>query len=683
LSISSALVVLTHLISFLGFTTLCLTGHVHFLTIIAFYITLVVSYINDRYKKKMYFNQSISTMLAVSLFLYVILSVLYLEEEIFEGILKFLIFTQMIKHLGYKGMRDIIQIFILSFFQFLAGAIITIGIAYGFAFIIYIAVALMGLIVYNLRKESLEAQIDNDKNVINKSFLFSTIALTLGVFVISTLLFLGLPRLKPGFFSSEFIRPQVLKTGFSNQVKLGRVGEIKRDHSAVMRVSILNNDKNKIRNTLYWRGIALDHFDGVTWSVDSEIYGDYERNFRRDEYGIVNVKDSVKDIIAQEIITEPIDSEMLFAIDSPVSYSDVGRNIYGVNDSYFLPFKAKHRMKYRAYSVINSFSDQEMRNADDSYSYYIEKRYLQLLEVSEEIRTLAQEITRNNTNSYDKAKSIEGYLLEEMNYTLTLESGTKEFPLDQFLLEKKEGHCEYFATAMVVLLRLNGIPSRIVNGFVNGNWNIHGKFYLIRESDAHSWVEVYYPDLGWISFDPTPSASDVSDFQALSVFGAYLDYLKFRWQRYVIDFNQRDQIRLFNNAKNKITQKQFVVLNDIRSKIIVNKKLTATILILVVVFLILINSDKVRRSFKFNNRKEKAVTKIYNQALRYLYKKGYKRSESITPKEFADYLISRDDKFEIFKKITDKYMQIRYGNIQTKPDLENLKKEIYKLKQRI
>lgn len=144
MSISSALVVLTHLISFLGFTTLCLTGHVHFLTIIAFYITLVVSYINDRYKKKMYFNQSISTMLAVSLFLYVILSVLYLGEEMFEGILKFLIFTQIIKHLGYKGMRDIIQIFILSFFQFIAGAIITIGIAYGFAFIIYIAVALMG-----------------------------------------------------------------------------------------------------------------------------------------------------------------------------------------------------------------------------------------------------------------------------------------------------------------------------------------------------------------------------------------------------------------------------------------------------------------------------------------------------------------------------------------------------------
>ncbi len=137
-----------------------------------------------------------------------------------------------------------------------------------------------------------------------------------------------------------------------------------------------------------------------------------------------------------------------------------------------------------------------------------------------------------------------------MDYTITLKKGTSEFPLEDFLFYGREGHCEYFATAMAVLLRAAGIPTRVVNGFIGGDWNEFGEFFLIRQSDAHSWVEVFFPTYGWVIFDPTPpSIGAAAPRGRESFFFSYLDYLRYRWNRYVVDFNQIDQIRLINKVR--------------------------------------------------------------------------------------------------------------------------------------
>jgi len=105
---------------------------------------------------------------------------------------------------------------------------------------------------------------------------------------------------------------------------------------------------------------------------------------------------------------------------------------------------------------------------------------------------------------------------------------------------------------MVFLLRDIGIPARIVNGFLGGTWNKHGKFFLVRKSDAHSWVEVYFSKYGWVTFDPTPASQD-QDFEkgSFNFLTSYIDYLRFSWSRYVVDFSQRDQINLFNEFRDK------------------------------------------------------------------------------------------------------------------------------------
>lgn len=683
MSISAALILVTHLISFLGFTTLALTGQIQIVVILAFYMTLVASFISEQYKKDLYFSQGISNVLAIILLLYVFLSVTFFGEEIFQGILKFLIYIQMLKHLSRKNMRDIMQIYIISFFQFISGAIITIEIAYGLAFIIYIALALLGLILINLRKESLNAGVKSDYEVITRPFVFSTGILSLTVVFMSILLFICLPRLKTGFFSSEFIRPNVLKTGFSDSVELGKVGEIKKDNSAVMRVGILNNNGRKINRDLYWRGIALDRFDGKSWSIDTANYGDYERSYRRNSSGVINILKNQEKIIAQEIVTEPTDTDILFAINYPVSYSEVGRTVYEVNNSYFLPYKPKQRIKYRAYSKLSGASEDELRNAGEDYTYYIRTRYLQLPELSERMKSLALQITNNDSNPRDKVNSIKNYLLREMNYTITLEEGSGEFPLDDFIFEKKEGHCEYFATALVVMLRINGIPSRIVNGFIGGTWNNHGDFYLIKESDAHSWVEVYYPGYGWWTTDPTPSSldDDTGNIFLVSSIISYIDYLKYRWQRYVIDYSRSDQIKFFSNTKQKLSWNHFVLNKKIKTKLGIGKEALIPVIISVLFFYLLFNSNRIRKILSFNKSELKAVVKLYNNSIKYLSKKGYNKKESQTPLEFAENLIKTDgSKFKLFAVFTQKYMELRYSANQSDSDISELKIYLEKFK---
>ena len=122
------------------------------------------------------------------------------------------------------------------------------------------------------------------------------------------------------------------------------------------------------------------------------------------------------------------------------------------------------------------------------------------------IQQLAQGITAKATNNYDRALAIESYLRSNYTYTLTPpppKDGATE-PIASFLFDSKQGYCEYFATAMGDMLRAQGIPSRLVSGFGPGSYDNKSKQYVVRESDAHSWVEAYFPGYGWVPFEPTP-----------------------------------------------------------------------------------------------------------------------------------------------------------------------------------
>jgi len=130
---------------------------------------------------------------------------------------------------------------------------------------------------------------------------------------------------------------------------------------------------------------------------------------------------------------------------------------------------------------------------------------------------------------------LQEYLRDHYRYTLHLPATVQKDPLANFLFERKEGHCEYFASAMAVMLRGLGIPARVVNGFRGGEFNDLSGQYLVRARDAHSWVEAYFPRHGWVSFDPTPASSLPLSKGGWNRVSLYLDAMTSFWRKWIVE----------------------------------------------------------------------------------------------------------------------------------------------------
>jgi hypothetical protein len=159
---------------------------------------------------------------------------------------------------------------------------------------------------------------------------------------------------------------------------------------------------------------------------------------------------------------------------------------------------------YRAFSIVPIYGENELRESESSYPDWVTERYLQLPEdVPTRVLNLARELTFPYTNPYDRAVAIEKYL-RTFPYTLDLPHTPAGVDIaDYFLFTLKKGYCDYYATTMVVLARAAGLPARLVTGFVGGTYDAEKGYYVVTADQAHSWVEIYFPEHGWITFEPT------------------------------------------------------------------------------------------------------------------------------------------------------------------------------------
>jgi transglutaminase-like putative cysteine protease len=151
----------------------------------------------------------------------------------------------------------------------------------------------------------------------------------------------------------------------------------------------------------------------------------------------------------------------------------------------------------------------------------------------------------------ERARRLERHLVNDYGYTLDFQGRSADNPIEDFLFRYKSGQCEYFASSMVLMLRSQGIPARLVTGFLGGEYNPFEGYYVVRDSNAHAWVEAYLPGEGWRIFDPTPPAGRPADTG--SGLTGFLrqgwDFLVFRWDRYVLTFGLYDQLRIFGGLR--------------------------------------------------------------------------------------------------------------------------------------
>jgi transglutaminase-like putative cysteine protease len=217
-------------------------------------------------------------------------------------------------------------------------------------------------------------------------------------------------------------------------------------------------------------------------------------------------------------------SGMLYSVDIPITVDWRLRpqsNLFADQSALLQAdmFAARtNATSYKADTFVPIPSIEQLRAAPDSdYPQHIRDRYFSLpATVPERVHQLAQEITNGLLTPYDKAKAIETYL--RVNYPYDLEIGAPPEGIDvadYFLFDLKRGYCDYYATAMVVLARSSGIPARFVSGYASGEYDPLNAQYVIRELHAHSWTEVYFPEIGWVEFEPTGSQPEIEREEAI------------------------------------------------------------------------------------------------------------------------------------------------------------------------
>jgi hypothetical protein len=205
---------------------------------------------------------------------------------------------------------------------------------------------------------------------------------------------------------------------------------------------------------------------------------------------------------------------------------------------------------YEAISLHGRPTPEQLRTAGPGF-VPARQYYVRLPELSPEVLTLTDSLLAGLPTTYDKAITLERWFREEFSYTLDLPRTPREATLEHFLLQRREGHCEYFSTAMAILLRTHGIPTREVNGFLGGEWSEFGNYLAVTQNQAHAWVEVWFPGLGWVPFDPTPAGSGGSE--ALSTWlwpGRFLfDAVQHRWNKWVLDYSLQTQFGLLRRGE--------------------------------------------------------------------------------------------------------------------------------------
>tara|TARA_B100000959_G_scaffold230054_1_gene245927 strand:- start:1563 stop:3689 length:2127 start_codon:yes stop_codon:yes gene_type:complete len=627
------------------------------------------------------------------IFLYFVLNLPLLDT--FCYILLALLFTRIIYK---KEINDYLFCNIISLACLLIGAMGTADFSFGLIFMAFFIVISWSMILYHLRVEKEDeikleskahryAPSDKDafkKEKIEGSFFGLTSFLVLSSFIITLIIFFFMPRLAKGYLTL-YQKSGSPISGFSNEVELGDIGRIKLDQSVVMRIETFQGEKKLIPgNDVYWRGIALDHYDGRRWS-NTFLKKQKVRKSGRSNFEIDDAKKS-SEILKQVIYLEPMDSNVIFSTGRPLNldapFQWIGMDY---NNSLYRSGHPYGRVRLIVNSDFSTKGRYRLSPKEDNIPVLYRERYLQLPPLSKRFVNLTRDIVKGAKESHQKAKVTESYLKTQFGYTLIQSQAKDISPIDNFLFESKEGHCEYFASAMVLMLRASGIPARLVNGFLRGEWNEVGEYLQVRQSHAHSWVEALLDKKGWVVFDPTPAAA-IPTFSNTIFFrmDSYMDALKLKWYRYIINYTWQDQRAIAINVRHqtvKIRDKfnnNFSKMLEFFKTKIKNSRPDKMAIYIISLVLILIIGKKIfslpALRWKKSSSYKKNVSEVYLKMLTLLRKKGFEKKETVTAKEFACQI--KNDvgpAWEKIKLITDSYYEIRFGNrepIKGKNELE-------------
>jgi len=690
---------LTYLLVGIGFAMLALSRQLS-LWVIAFFVIPYLLAFTRRFGREDWLTVRqghILTWLYVPFFL---LDTILLSRSFVIAALHLILFVQLMKIYQPKRDRDYFYLIVLSFLEVLAASSLTVELSFLFFFLIYAFLCICCLIVFEFKRASMaitsrlgqeggkEDKIEDcegEASELNDREAFQAVPYIgfLGVIILvsasalGAALFFALPRFGSGTFHRTIQSSQTL-SGFSDHIRLGGIGSIQLDSSVVMRIRLSENSTS-LRNAL-WRGLTLDFFDGKGWSKSGNKRtialrgsGDYP----------LTQWSGRGTWISYQVLMEPSTTGYLFALDriqrlrvnaAPVIWDPA-------DDSLSAPPHPFRRLVYQAESLLpDAYGSQSLSVLTDEER----RRYLQLPSLDARVAALAKEISSSATDEPTLARKTEKYLQDNYRYTLEEAQIRNPQPLESFLFETRKGHCEYFATAMVVLLRNLGVPSRIVNGFRGGDFNEIAGDLVVRARTAHSWVEVFIPDSGWSSFDPTPAAVEgPQQTRLFKTLNNYLDALDLFWGEWILGYDSLVQTSLFRgleeSASNwarlvqnvsyqwiwQLSEKLFQLTLMPWRSIRFTRPSWVILLLMLCAAMIGCTLRFARRMGQYeaakHNRQTAAAIQLYTALSSLLKSLGRPKSEYLTPNEFAATFAQEAIGHQV-REITTIYNLLRFGS---------------------
>ncbi len=491
------------------------------------------------------------------------IDLLLVSRELLPAGIHFLVLLLVNKLSNLDQRRDFLHLYAISLIALLASAALTTQIWYAPFFFVYLVIGVWTLLLYHLLQEQ-EEMAEPPQGLTDAApflllvphltarFFWTTNAMAAGAFALTLLFFFLIPRVGVGFFQNNH-GESLRTTGFSEHVDLGVIGPVKQDPSIVMRVELPDRtaqDSNQA--PLYLRGVAYNRYDGKSWSNSLP----HRRMLTELPEGTFTLRtpgaksSTVARSLKQEILLEPLDTTVLFGAPFPTSvkghFLSVQSDLMG---SLSLPIPLHRRSQYTVYSSSTAVNAAEKRAPALLYPDSILQQYLQMPVMNEQILELARQITKPANSIAQAVTLVQTHLLSHYRYNLDVPSLQSSHPLEDFLLTRKTGYCEHYATAMVIMLRSVGIPARLVTGFLATEWNEFGGYYTVRQRDAHAWVEVYFPQSGWITMDPTPPAPEAIGASWWQSANSAMDSIRLKWDRLFVHYSAHDQFTVVQGIR--------------------------------------------------------------------------------------------------------------------------------------
>ncbi|MFO7774765.1 MAG: transglutaminaseTgpA domain-containing protein [Candidatus Hydrogenedentota bacterium] len=485
-----------------------------------------------------------------------------------------------------KEERNYLHIFLMAFFMLVAASVQAPNAAISLVLFLFLVSAAGALMMLQLYRDSRWTRHGPEATVIplkhaqqagdrshasnqRMGLTLSLTAITAASVLLTTAVFYTTPRTEAGLFGRSQSAGSA-SIGLGRFVDLTRGGDLSDDTTVVFQAEFPDMPDGRYEGELLWRAGVLDSYTGQSWEhrgvQPREGAGMAQLEFERVDDSTVtrtSLSEDETDLVHQVIRVE----EQGYTYPYLPGLSLIKRleteNV-SVAWDVFHHFSVMQRElnsapgEYEVWSEVRDPDPAALRETPTDYqTIFRPEAYHVLTEHDLEERTLRliERLTNNSESVYDQVAALERYLSSpRFIYSLEVPTLPSDNPMDAFIHDYRAGHCEYFASAMALMVRRLGVPARLVTGYRGGNWDEEEEAYLVQSNMAHVWVEAYFPGWGWVNFDPSPREDDEDEGGMWATLGYWANTLHIRsrmmWYRDIVGYEPAVRLEdLFNRRR--------------------------------------------------------------------------------------------------------------------------------------